>query len=126
MSTPRRPRLETVCRRLDRWRQGRPHARAPLPPRLWAAAVALVAEHGVSGTAWALGLSYSALKQHVGDSNGHARKSSPRFVELPRPPVGASCVIEIDGGGPIVHVRFADVPLPEVAAFTRLVAGARA
>ncbi len=34
---PRRSRLETVRRRLDRWRQTRGDARAPLPPHLWAA-----------------------------------------------------------------------------------------
>lgn len=121
----RRPRLETVRRRLDQWRHHRPHARAPLPRRLWAAVVTLVPEHGLYGTARALGLSYGALKQHVEDPDGQPRESSPTFVELPRPPVG-SCVIEIDGGGPIVRVRFEGVPLPEVAAFTRLVTDARA
>jgi len=127
-STPRarQPRLETVRRRLDRWRQTRRHGRAPLPPRLWAAATALVPAHGVYGTARALGLSYGALKRHVEDQDGQPRESSPRFVELPRPSVGGSCVIEIDGGGPIVRVRFDGVPWPEVAAFTRLVGDARA
>ncbi len=119
----RQPRLETVRRRLDRWRQTRHHGRAALPPRLWAAAEALVPKHGVYGTARALGLSYGALKRHVEDRDGQPRESSPRFVELPRPSVGASCVIEIDGGGAIVRVRFDGVPLPEVAAFTRLVVG---
>ena len=117
----RHPRLETVRRRLDRWRQTRRHGRDPLPPPLWAAAEALVPKHGVYGTARALGLSYGALKRHVEDQDGQPRESSPRFVELPRPSVGESCVIEIDGGGAIVRVRFDGVPLPEVAAFTRLV-----
>jgi hypothetical protein len=45
----RRPRLETVQRRLDRWRARRPYVRAPLPPRLWKAALALVSEHGLYG-----------------------------------------------------------------------------
>ncbi len=62
--TPR-PRLDTVRRRLDRWRQTRPRARAPLPPHLWAAAVALVPEHGLYGTARALHLDYGTLKAHV-------------------------------------------------------------
>jgi hypothetical protein len=61
----RRPRLETVCRRLDRWRRRRPRARAPLPPRLWAAAVELVPAHGLYGTARALHLDYGTLKRHV-------------------------------------------------------------
>jgi len=127
-STPRarQPRLEIVRRRLARWRQTRRHGRAPLPPRLWAAAAALVPEHGVYGTARALGLSYGALKRHVENQDGQRQESSTKFVELPRPSVGGSCVIEIDGGGAIVRVRFEGVPLPEVAAFTRLVADARA
>ena len=120
----RQPRLETVRRRLDRWRHTRRHARAPVPPRLWAAAVALVAEHGVYGTAHALGLSYGALKRHVADQADEPGESSPRFGELPRP-VDTSYVVEIDGGGPIVRVRFEDVPLSEVAAFTRRVADAQ-
>src|SRR3972149_2174134 len=111
-STPRarQPRLETVRRRLDRWRQTRRHGRAPLPPRLWAAATALVPAHGVYGTARALGLSYGALKRHVEDQDGQPRESSPRFVELPRPSVGGSCVIEIDGGGPSGRGRFGGAP----------------
>lgn len=81
--THRRPtRLDTLRRRLDRWRDRRPLARATLPPRLWAAAVALVPEHGLYGTARALGVSYGALKRHLerdhdrGPSSGH--RSCPR------------------------------------------------
>lgn len=92
ISTPRtrRPRLETVRRQLDRWRQKRRHARAPLPARLWAAAVALVPEHGVYGTARALRLSYGALKQHVdATTRQDGDHVAPDFIELPPPPADA-------------------------------------
>jgi hypothetical protein len=96
----RRPRLDTVRRRLDRWRQTRPHARAPLRPRLWAAAVPLVPEHGLYGSARALHLDYGTLKWHVDASGERTRASVPfGFVEVstPRPPVHDSWLIEVEG-----------------------------
>lgn len=119
----RPPRIETVRRRLDRWRQTRRHARAPLPPRLWAAAVALVPEHGLYGTARALGLSYGALKQHVDhpDRQRGARRPAA-FVELPRPRLYDACVIEVAGAGATVHLRLTGLTLTELAELTRLVA----
>ena len=61
----RLPRIDTVRRRIDDWRRTRGHARAPLSPRLWAEAVALVPEHGVYRTARALGVSYGGLRVSV-------------------------------------------------------------
>jgi hypothetical protein len=120
----RRPRLDTVRRRLDRWRRARPHARAPLPPRLWAAAVALVAEQGVYRTARALHLDYGTLKRHVDEGAGPARVSGrPRFIELPAAPVTADAVIDVDRpGGSTVRVRLPGRTLAEIADFTRQVA----
>jgi hypothetical protein len=120
----RRPRLETVRQRLDRWRETRGHARAPLPRRLWATAVALVPEHGLYGTARALGVSYGALKRHVDQHKGEPReRATTRFVELPPP--STTYVIEIEGAaGPRVRVRLNGPTLAEVAGFARLVVGA--
>lgn len=131
ISTPRRrrPRLDTVCRRLDRWRQRRPHARAPLPPRLWAAAVALVPEHGLYGTARALHLDYGTLKRHVEGSGDHVRPSAPSgFVELtgPLPLARDAWLIEIEGVRATVRVRLNGLALTDLADFTRLVVGAGA
>lgn len=124
-TTSRRPpRLETVRRRLDRWRQTRAHARAPLPGRLWAAAVALVSEHGLCGTARALGVSYGALKRHV-EAREQAQRADARngFVELsPGGPVAADHVVEIaQAAGVTVRVRLNGVALAELAEFTRRV-----
>ena len=122
----RRPRLETVRRRLDRWRQIRPHPRAPVPPRLWVAAVALVAEHGLYATARALHLDYGALKQHVHAPSDQARGRVPsKFLELPGPPppVRDACVIEIEGPRSTVRLRLNGLALTELADFTRMVVG---
>ena len=121
----RRPRLETVCRRLDRWRQRRPHARAPLPRGLWAAAVALVPEHGLYGTARELHLDYGTLKRHV-EGRGDPVRADVRagFVELATPPpVRDTWLIEIEGVRGTVRVRLNGLALTDLADFTRLVVG---
>jgi len=119
------PRIESIRRRIDDWRRTRRHARAPLPPRLWAAAVTLVADHGLYGTARTLGVSYGALKRHVERAGRERARPRARFVELPSTPGAAAYVIEIEGAaGTTVRVRLNGVPLAEVADFTRLVAGA--
>lgn len=119
----RRPRLTTIRRQFDRWRRTRAHARAPLPTRLWAAAAALVPEHGLYRTAQALGISYGSLQRHVAPG-GEGRRLTAHFVELPPMPVAGGCVIELeDAAGRPVRVRLSGVPLPEVADFARRVAG---
>jgi len=120
----RRSRLETVRRRLDRWRRTRAHARAPLPPRLWAAAVALVPEQGLYGTARALGVSYGALKRHV-ERRDRDERARPvvSFVELPAVAAETS-VIEVEGAGTTVRLRVHGLALSDLAAFARQLAGA--
>lgn len=122
----RRARLETVRRRLDRWRQKRPHARAPLPPRLWAAAVALVSEHGLYGTARGLHLSYGALKQHVQATDSQVRgRVAAEFLELPLSPTRTSDAwpIEIQGAHATVRLQLNGLALTDLAEFSRLVIG---
>jgi hypothetical protein len=91
---------------------------------LWAAAGALVPEHGLYGTARALGVSYGALKRHVGrrDRDEHAR-TAVRFVELP-PVVTETSVIEIEGAGTTVRLRVPGLELSDLAVFVRQLAGA--
>ena len=131
MSTTRtrRPRLETVRRRLDRWRQTRAHPRMPLPPRLWTAAMALVAEHGLYGTARALQLDYGTLKRHVDATGGPARGRVPAgFVELSTPPPAAhdGWLLEVEGARSTVRCRLHGVAITDLAHFTRLVVGPEA
>jgi hypothetical protein len=120
----RRPRLETVRRRLDRWRQARPHRRAPLPPRLWAAAVALVPEHGLYGTARALHLDYGTLKRRVDALDRDARdRMTASFIALPPATDRDACVIEVEGARTTVRLRLNGLALTDLAELTRLVVG---
>ncbi len=76
-----------------------------IPPELWAAAVEMVAVHGVCRVAGELNLDYDMLKQRVALAGGKARTTQlvPRFVELfaaagPMPGHSASlpeCVVEL-------------------------------
>jgi len=86
--------------------------------------VALVPEHGLYGTARALGVSYGALKQHVDHDGPEDARPRARFVELPAPSVGDAYVIDIEGvTGSTVRVRLNGLPLSDLAMFTRLVVG---
>ena len=120
-----RLRIDGVRRRVARWRQMRPHAHAPMPETLWAAAVALTRQHGLYQTARALGVDYGALKRHVegAATTAHAK---PMFVELPPHPPGGragECVMEIDGPRATVRVRVPGLALPDLATLGRLLAG---
>ena len=96
--------MRKVYRRFERWRSTHT-TRLPIPERLFAAAVELARERGVSATAQALRLEYGKLKQllesatPVVKSRGvkapAARRSRsivpPAFVELmPSPTAGLS------------------------------------
>ena len=54
--------MRKVYRRFERWRSTHT-TRLPIPERLWAAAVDLAREHGVSRTAQALRLEYGKLRR---------------------------------------------------------------
>jgi hypothetical protein len=85
--------------------------------------VALVAQHGVYGTARALHVDYGTLKRHV-DQGAARAPARPRFVELPAAPVAAAALIEVARpDGSTVRVRLPGRTLSEIADFTRQVAG---
>jgi len=54
--------MQRVCRRFERWREGR-KARLPIPEALWAAAAEAAREHGVFRVSKALHLEYGKLKR---------------------------------------------------------------
>ena len=76
-----------------------------IPPELWAAALEMVAVHGVVRVAGELNLDYDMLKQRVAQTGGKVTSTElvPRFVELfaaagPMPGHSASlpeCVVEL-------------------------------
>lgn len=126
VSRPRR--LETVRRRVDRWRGTRAHARSPMPAALWAAAVALVRQHGVYRTARGLRINYGTLKQRVEAGDHTSARVPSGFVELagPQPTARDACVIEIDGPRAAVRIRLNGLALPDLAWLSRALSGAEA
>jgi hypothetical protein len=120
-------RLESVRRRVDRWRRTRAHQRSAMPAALWAAAVALVRRHGVYQTARGLHISYGTLKQHVEAADHVAGARVPSgFVELVGPPPTPrdACVIEIDGPRATLRIRLNDMALPDLVRLSQALAGA--
>ena len=115
-------RIRGLRRRLARWRQTRPHQRAPIPAAVWAAAVVLARQHGVYSMARALPIDYGALKAHVARADGVTEVAGPpTFVELAAvtPPPGPECVIEFDvpPGRPSLRVR--GLALADIVELTR-------
>jgi hypothetical protein len=126
---PDTPRIRRVRRRLERWRQRRPHQRAAFPKALWAAAVLLAREHGLYPTARALGINYGALKAHV--ERAHSVDLAPRrptFVELA--PVLArqagECVIELETPRGTTRLRMSGIAMTDVVALARALGGSEA
>jgi hypothetical protein len=92
--------LERARQRFERWRKVRPSL-SPIPKALWALAVKMAQEHGVSRTAQTLRLDYYTLKERVQAADGSARLPQPTsaFVELLPQPSGLSpCTIELENG----------------------------
>ena len=119
---PDTPRIHGVRRQLARWRQTRPHARAPIPAAVWAAAVVLARQHGVYPMARALPIDYGALKAHVARADDLTEVAGPpTFVELAAvtPHPGPECVIEFDvpPGRPRLRVR--GLALADIVKLTR-------
>lgn len=118
-------RFARVQRQIEAWRRTRAHSNVPMPPRLWAAAVALTQRQGVYRTARALRIDYGALRRHVGNARRPpANPARPTFIELPVAGRGPrECAIEVEGPGGRLRLRIPDLPLSEVATLGRLLAG---
>lgn len=92
--------LELARQRFEGWRKVRPSL-SPIPKALWALAVKMAQEHGVSRTSQTLRLDYYTLKERVQAADGSARLPQPTsaFVELLSQPSGLSpCTIELENG----------------------------
>ena len=91
-----------------------------IPQSLWALAVQLVAKHGVSRTATALGLDYYSLKRRAAAADP-PKASRPAFVELPAPVVlGKQCRFELDNGaGVTLRVQLVGYDTADVEALAR-------
>jgi hypothetical protein len=128
--------MRKVYRRFERWRNAHT-ARLPIPERLWAAAVELAREHGVSPTAQALRLEYGKLRRLMESASpvvksgmvtapaaGQRRSRSiapPAFVELmPSPTAGLSeCVIELQGRRGKMRIHWKGATAPDLGGLGR-------
>ena len=116
-------RLDGVRQRLERWRRTRRHPRAPMPAPIWTDAVGLARQHGLSQTARALRLDYTALKRHVEAIDVGGRTVVPAFVELPAPLQASPWVIELIGPRATVRLRVPGLGVADLATLTQRLAG---
>jgi hypothetical protein len=112
--------LEQGRRRFQDWRERRQGARR-IPQPLWALAVRLVRQHGLSRTATTLGLDYYSLKKRVEADGQQPPSPGPAFVELPAPlVVGKQALFELDNGaGATMRVQLLGYDAADVEALAR-------
>ena len=121
-------RLDDTRRRVERWRETRPHRHGPMPAALWDAAVAAARQHGLYPTARALRVDYGALKKHLQAADpGHALTSAT-FVELAptRPMTSAdtpACVIEVDSPRGTMRIQLSGVAPCDLIALAQMAWG---
>lgn len=91
-----KPQIDQLQKRLDAWRKSH-RSRAPIPGRLWEAAVLVAGQCGLNRTAKALRLDYYDLKKRL-DAAGVKQGRVPAFIELSPAVSGptAECVIELE------------------------------
>ena len=106
--------------RFQAWRQRRQGCDR-IPPSLWALAVRLVRQHGLSRTATALGLDYYSLKKHVAAADQQPPSPGPAFVELPAPLLASKqALFELDNGaGATMRVQLLGYDAADVEALAR-------
>jgi hypothetical protein len=107
-------------RQFQAWREGRQGGRR-IPQPLWALAVRLVSQHGISRTATALGLDYYSLKKRVAAAAQQPPSPGPAFVELPAPlVVSKQALFELDNGtGATMRVQLLGYDAADVEALAR-------
>jgi len=111
--------LMRAAARFAEWRRNRVIG-ARIPKALWASAVRLATEFGISRTATCLKLDYYELKRHLESIAPPAKqasvaKQSPAFVELSASsfPTSGECMIELEdaqGSTMRIHLKGSSVP----------------
>ncbi len=112
-------------RRIERWRETRPHRHAPMPAALWGAAVAAARQHGLSPTARALRVDYGALKKHLEAADPGQALTSATFVELApsRPTTPADLpgvVVEVERPRGTMRIRLSAVAAGDLIALAQM------
>jgi hypothetical protein len=116
--------MRRVCRRFERWREGR-KARVPIPEALWAAATEAAREHGVFRVAKALHLDYGKLKRMVeaGPAAARPMMAAPAFMELipPQTVDPAECLSELEGPRGKMRIQWKGVTASALVELSRVV-----
>jgi hypothetical protein len=116
--------FQALRRRLTQWRATRPHLRAARPEPLWAEAVLLAHQHGVSATSRVLGVGYDGLKRRV-SRPAMSTLPGPTFVELPLASSSSSVVpwvLEFHGpDGRVWRVQVPPMPMADLVVLGRAV-----
>ena len=112
-------RLARECERFEKWRSSRkPYSRLPEP--LWAAAVKLAHEYGITRTARVLRLDHSGLKKRMESTvSDVGPQTGPDFIELLSSELTAvtECAIECkDTHGSTIRIHLKGSQLPDVEA----------
>jgi hypothetical protein len=118
--------IETVRRRFEQWRKGRP-LRTPIPESLWTEAVALAGRFGTARIAKILRLGYYALKkrlerQTAASAGRWERPPAATFLELAAGSGlgGGLCLVEWeDASGAKMRVQIQGVAAADLVALSR-------
>jgi hypothetical protein len=114
--------LEQARHEFEHWRKVRPSL-SPIPKALWALAVKIAQEHGVSRTAETLRLNYYTLKErlHAAGDSAHLPRATSTFIELVPPPSGlCPCTIELENGqGAKMKIHLARPEAVDLVALSR-------
>jgi hypothetical protein len=121
------PQLMRAAARFADWRRNRVIG-ARIPKALWASAVRLAGQFGISRTATCLKLDYYELKRHLESvappamqTSTSLAKQTPAFVEWPASsfPTPAECVIELENAsGSKMRVQFKGSHAPDLVALS--------
>jgi hypothetical protein len=105
-----------VCRRFERWRNGR-KARLPIPEALWSAAAEAAREHGVFRTSKALHLEYGKLKRMV-EAGPAASTTDKGAGNSPQAAGLAEWLIELEGPRGRMRIQSKGDTAPDLAALS--------
>ena len=119
------PQLVRTAARFANWRRNRVIG-TRIPKILWASAVRLAAQFGISRTASCLKLDYYELKKHLESPTPSAiqasvAKQTPAFVEWPASsfPTSAECVIELENAaGSKMRIQLKGSHSPDLVALS--------
>ena len=114
--------MRRVYQRLRRWRSTR-RPRAPIPEKVWAAAVEATRQHGVFRTAQILRLEYGKLKRRVDAAGPDTQRKvpPPAFVELVAPQAAglSECLIEMEGPRGKMRIQWKGTTAPDLGGLSR-------